>query len=193
MFSEKDAQTLLEPYHAVLFRIVTTAWRKWHEMRDHFDEPYTRTMAVNVHQFMTEAAKRAFLGRRDVRIVEEHETILISFGNNISVRLKKLNEHLGTSNYKTQRLLDLEAQLPLPGVPDGERVVVGYLPDNLGQEIEVHVVYSQAGSFVWSYDLSDYEVAEEIFIDSSLTQKPEAEWTFTPKTDEGVKREQSAS
>jgi len=186
MFSENEARGILTPYHRVFERIVRVAWRRWRDISNRFDDPYKRTRATIVYQFMAEEAKREFENHFDVHVIEENESILISLHNKLAVRLKKLNDGLRSSNYPTPRQLEFAAQLPLPGIPDCERVVVGYVPDSLGMDIDIHVVYGQGDEKIWSYELDKSFVPELSVIENPATQEEVSVWTFARKSGEDV-------
>jgi hypothetical protein len=193
MLSEKRAKNILFPYHNVLQRIVTNAWEKWRASSGQFEEPYKRTATVSIHNHMADEAKREFADCPDAHLVEEHETILVSFGGLIAVCFKKLDEQLRTSNIPTQRQFEFAGQLPLEGIPDCPRVVVGYVPDRLWLEIEVFVVFSQGNRLIWSYSLAEHHTSQLKVIDKLPTQQEDSSWNFNPRVDEDTSREQSVS
>lgn len=58
-------------------------------------------------------------------------------GETATVRFKKMDETGRTRNYPTKQIRDFDRQLPLPGIPlPPLNLVVGYLPNALGTEVE---------------------------------------------------------
>lgn len=154
MIAQKEAQTRLEQYHNVFADIMYHSWDAWKEQAPMLlNAPYKRTARQVVYNIAVEKAKTAFANEPGIHIVEEHESILLVFNDDLAVRFKKLDGSLRPSSYPTSRQCELNLQLPLPGIPDCERIIIGYVPDELEKDILVHVVYAQGDEIVWHYPL----------------------------------------
>jgi hypothetical protein len=68
---------------------------------------------------------------------------------------KKVNYALETANYPTQTALAFNAQMDLPNIPEGTRLVVGYRPDRfLSHLLDVVIVAPTERGVAWSYSLT---------------------------------------
>jgi hypothetical protein len=70
-------------------------------------------------------------------------------GEKATIRFKKMDEDGRTRNYPTKQARDFDRQLPLPGIPFPPlNLVVGYLPNALGTDVERVQVARPAGKAI---------------------------------------------
>jgi hypothetical protein len=192
------AQQILGPYHDDLARMIYEAWAVWKEkLSKEFANPHKRTIRTNVFNLIVERAKTVFGAREHegIRVLEEHESILVCFGDEVAVRFKKLDEDLRPSNYPTPRQMELGMQMPLAGVPDCNRITVGYVPDTLEESIQVFVALSNGKQRVWEYSLA--EPATELIpfhAAPNATDATEDQWEIVakPRVKQAKKRMEKA-
>ena len=80
------------------------------------------------------------------------------------VRFKKVDEDLRTSNFPTPTALLFDSQAPLPGIPLGDRVTVGYLLNEFETSIlGVFVILAKSDRVLWSYELAAAVDLVELF------------------------------
>ena len=99
-----------------------------------------------VHDYIKDEVRRRFTDRAGFTIVERRQLFLLAVGTDILLRFKKLDEDGRARNYPTQQARDFDCQLPLEGIPDAERVNVGYVLDPLGLQISVVMLSKTNGS-----------------------------------------------
>src|SRR5690606_38313121 len=91
-------------------------------------------------------------------------------GERATVRYKKMDEDGRTRNYPTKQARDFDRQLSLPGIPHPPlNLVVGYLPNALGTEVErVQVARPSGRAIYWCaaiIPVDDRVVGEPRWID----------------------------
>jgi hypothetical protein len=74
-------------------------------------------------------------------------------GISILLRFKFLDNELHTRNYPTQTAIDYNKQMPLPGIPQGVRVDLGYRPNQ--DETALNGIFA-----VWSFGLQKLWVCQ---------------------------------
>lgn len=184
MVSVEEAQGVLKEHEEVIAEIVYGAWDDWKSKSPAmFAEPYRRTSRVVVYNLIAERVKQVFGDREKegIRVLEAHESVFVLFGDEIAVRFKKLDEDLQPSNIRTSRQMELDMQLPLPEVPNCSRLIVGYVPDAVEEDILVYVTCRENGRNVWDYSLSRPVVATLVAFDSADEVENPPDWTFKPK------------
>ncbi len=153
MISESQAKAILEPYHPVIHSCVASAWRRWEQqLRFSVALPSARYAANTMYELMVDEVRRQLTQLPGVTIIEG-QRFLVGIGG-LVLRFKKLNSALETSNYPTDTAMMFDAQLVLPGIPEGPRITVGYRHDRFWSRLlDVVVVASASKQVLWSYSV----------------------------------------
>lgn len=95
-----------------------------------------RAAANCTYDHMVAEADRRFLDVRDIKPMDIRGLKLWLFGDDVVIRLKKMDEDGKVRNYPTKQARDFDLMRPLTGLPPAPaRVSVGYVLDVTGQEI----------------------------------------------------------
>lgn len=120
-----------------------------------------RTIRTVMHQLMMNELRREYKGVKNVRLMEEHETIRVLIDRRLVVRVKKMDARGVTRALKTQATLgfiDPDAPLCLPFAasevpPTTPSVDMGYVPNDLETKIDYKLVAARnGGAVLWSYE-----------------------------------------
>ena len=161
MVDISEVQKVFRPYENDLVQVIHEAWRRWSTLAPQFAKPTPRMRANVVHDLMVEEARKRFRNLPDVDVVDPPPRFLLRFEGRILVHFKKLDRRLRSHNYPTQLALAFGQQYQLPGIPDGTRITVGYLLDELCTEVNsVHAVLRKGNEIAWSYQLSTDALAD---------------------------------
>lgn len=166
----------------IVVGVFNTAWRTWITsiLRYLPDCPKRTRRAVIWTLLLNEARARfgddANIVFRETR--QGHFFFQIPGSNSagsILIRFKFLTEDLHTRNYPTETALDYNRQIPLPGIPAGIRIDVGYrLNADETALIGIFAVWSVGLTKLWVYQLdSTYpHVIEDITSRTAASSKP---------------------
>lgn len=160
-YDETTVRAQLEPHHDELRACVVGAWRRWPSVARAVARPGPSFRAHAMNELMIDEARGRFGDVPGVRIVElDHKAntdrIVLSVDPDVVVQFKKLDTDFRTRNYPTQRARAFDAQRPLPGIPPGCRVTVGYQLNTPGTDLVAVVVACQGPRGPhWWYELEE--------------------------------------
>ena len=118
---KETAQTVLKPYLQALWNIINGAFEAWLELgRDkaHLWEPlspYCRARFVYDH--IVKRAKGEFDGKPGIRMEEKRGFLIVHIQNMLTIRFKKFDPRLRTSNIKTRQQTLFSMQMEMEGLP----------------------------------------------------------------------------
>jgi hypothetical protein len=134
--SEEDVQRVkatLGSISPVLVLIVRNAWRVWQrDLLKMLPGCHVRTRRILLWSLMLQEAKLRLSDSSDIAFRETRQghVVIIVRGSrgvgSIVLRFKHLHQDFTTRNYPTQGAIRYGLQLPLPGVPRGTRLTIGY-------------------------------------------------------------------
>jgi hypothetical protein len=158
MISADRAKEVLQPYHSDLAACVWEAWKKWKdEIEPMMGHVEARTRANFIHDFFTGAVRTRLGSHVEVRFEKVRQRhLMILEDEAILLRFKKLTPDMRTSNFATKTASDFDRQLPIPGIPPGARLTVGYVLDHFGTGLRgIFVALSIGNRPVWNYEITD--------------------------------------
>ncbi len=132
MHSREAAQEILGPYMNLLAEPFPAAWKRWVDLGEEWPEVRRhlspRARASMVYDWAASRARLIFSPLTpEVRLHEAYGFLLISFHDQIYLRLKKFqNKRLLTSGIHTQQQMTFAGQQPLDGFPPSTNLVLGY-------------------------------------------------------------------
>jgi hypothetical protein len=136
------------------------AWRTWtRNILRYLPVCPTRTARSVVWALVLAEVRARLSDSPDVIFKETkqgHFFLIVPGGKKVKsilVRFKYLDQELHTHNYPTQTSIEYDEQMPLPGIPPGIRVSVGYRPNQ--DETAITGVFA-----VWSVGLQKLWVRE---------------------------------
>lgn len=95
-----------------------------------------RSAASLIHDHMCFEAERLLAGQEDVRALDVRSLKLWLIGDQVVIRLKKMDEEGRARNLQTRQQRDFDLHRTLPGVPPAPtRVTLGYFPDRTMTEV----------------------------------------------------------
>jgi hypothetical protein len=159
ILSKEEAANLLRPHFADFRSIEDGAWQKWMSLTERHKLD-NRARANIVHCFIVDMALEKFSKVKGTKAVRGGNTFWLYIGDHIKTRFKKLDRKKLYRNYPTLTQLKLALQGNIPGILPGTYLTLGYLLDDLEQNIEQHLVTLQIGK----------RVIYEIDIDAELGQ-----------------------
>jgi len=137
---KESAQTLLQPYFQILIQIINGAWAAWEqfgEIAPGLRSPLSASCRARfVYDHIVALAKVEFDTKKGVRLEEKRGFLLIHIDNLLTIRFKKFNSKLRSSNIQTRQQVLFALQMDMPGLPKSTRLVAGYKLDELAVAIE---------------------------------------------------------
>jgi hypothetical protein len=176
-----EARADLEPFHEELCACILRAHARY--LADHGDVRYLQTkrsQASNVHDYMVDEVKQLCESRGGGRLsyTLKNNLFLLHVDGRYSVKLKKLDHHLRTSNIPTQLVMDFlsQKQLELVGVEAPTNLQLGYQQDLTGTgRPRVWVTCPDGSGFEWVWELNAPET------DASTSVEPEPQVSETQR------------
>ena len=160
LLTQEDAEAILAPHRAALFSFLREGWGDWHKVvaaAPMLATSRATSRANVVYDRVTERAETYFEGQ-GIHTTRARGFLAVSLGEGrLVLRFKKFQgKSLRTSGIPTAQRLEIERQqVALDGLVS-TYVVVGYLPDDLGVDLDVlAVACTYNGSLVWQIDLRD--------------------------------------
>jgi hypothetical protein len=155
MISLDEAQRILGPYHGDLLDCTMNGWNVFiSQIAPNYPPFEKRTRRNLVNNLIMHEVTKCFFEVPGTHISTFHGRSVLQIGP-LVVRFKKVDEDLRTSNFPTPTALLFDGQAPLPGIPRGDRVTVGYLLNEFETSIlGVFVILAKSDSVLWSYELS---------------------------------------
>lgn len=149
-WTQHDAMAQLDPYFDELDTICRGGLARYQEYpADIRIEHDTRAAAANIYTHMVALAENLLTDKPGVVFKTIRNLKVWIIGEKATIRFKKMDEDGRTRNYPTKQARDFDRQLPLPGIPFPPlNLVVGYLPNALGTDVERVQVARPAGKAV---------------------------------------------
>ena len=176
IISEEQGRAAIEPMHDDLYTCVNGAWEHWKKKFEpelvHFD---ARTRASIIHDLIVGEVKTRLGDHSEVQIRKARGRWLLCFAeHSMVVHFKKLDREFRTSNARTETAFKFSHQLPLPGVPEGVRLTVGYRLNAVATELlGVWVVLAVGRKVEWKYEMPAPQTAivEQLPLGSAATSR----------------------
>jgi hypothetical protein len=156
------------------------AWREWRERHPSFlTLPSSTLRALGVHEMAVERVSAELENHPRVLIVPQvpgrrRAHFLIKDRDDVVrmiVQTKKLDRALRTSNLRTREAVRFDAQRPLPGLPMGPRLTLGYRIEEHGTKIVTEAVYRIDRKPEWHYELSGGAAVEQLPLVATSTRR----------------------
>ncbi len=157
--SSEEAEALLAPYAGTIAQCFEDAWRNWCSLRDDprgFGVPLNkRTRAGIVNDHIWQAARTHFSNAKETYFSESKGMLILCIANRLTLRFKKFDKHLRSSNIATVQQEAVAMQLSFDGLSPLNLLTVGYVLDKLETAIEkVVVTLMKNKSIEWSFEIS---------------------------------------
>lgn len=149
-WTQHDAMSQLDHYFDQLDSICRGGLARYQEYpADIRIEHDTRATATCIYTHMVALAESLLTDKPGVIFKTIRGLKVWIIGEKATIRFKKMDEDGRTRNYPTKQARDFDRQLPLPGIPYPPlNLVVGYLPNALGTDVERVQVARPAGKAV---------------------------------------------
>ena len=177
LMTEDDAAVLLAPHRAALASFLLTGWADWIKLVEQNPMLATvrnTTRANVVYDRVTELAE-AYFDAEGVTTTRSKQFLAVTLADGrLVLRFKKFKgRSMRTSGIPTTQRLEIEAQqVELDGMAV-THLTVGYLPDDLGVELDLTaVVCSFNGRPLWSIDLDAAETGSVVPVKSTKPVGP---------------------
>jgi hypothetical protein len=182
LISKSHAQGSLGPYHDGLYACVLAAWEHWKRLVSEF-HGFSRVGRRNVlHEFIVQEARTRFGDVVGVKIKETKSGRFLVRVERIVLFFKHVDSAFQPKNYPTEGAIAFSGQLPLPGVPKGPRVVIGYQLNELETELTSgSVIFLVGRKVMWDYEISKNTAGGVVIPMFDERQKPPRAPRVRPK------------
>jgi hypothetical protein len=162
VFSKSDGMASLLPHRDRLRRAVHAAWGRWlTDIRPRYVSSGPRSGRNVVHDLLVEELGREFSGVPGCGIVQRAHRNLLIIDDRLILTIKHLNDRRRPVNYPTETARAFNEQAPLPGFPEGVRLVLGYVLDELELRIvDTCVILPNGEENVWCVSLESDRSSE---------------------------------
>ena len=157
--SVDDAKRLLAPHLSTLKTCVDAGVEKFNVDQGanrHYISPHSR--ANLIRDLIIYQVRKAFEGKDGVTIIEKGRLFLLNIGGKVSLRFKKMNNRMLTSNIPTQQAQNFSRQqLSFDGfLQPSTNVNVGYIPNDVWTRPERVIIACPSGmsSNHWYMDIT---------------------------------------
>lgn len=149
-WTQDDAMSQLDPFFDELDAICRGGLARYQEYpADVRIEHDSRATATCIYTHMVALADSLLTDKSNVTFKTIRGLKVWIIGEKATIRFKKMDDDGRTRNYPTKQARDFDRQLPLPGIPYPPlNLVVGYLPNALGTDVERVQVARPAGKAV---------------------------------------------
>lgn len=172
VMGKKLALLRLGSYLELIRNCIVGAWDEYNSYPvEHRIKHTTRTRASAIHDHIIFAARRAFDGIQDVRMVEINKLFLIAFGVDIALRFKKLDDSLRSSGIPTQQSIDFIHQGDLPGIPSVTHLEAGYRVNQLGALAGTYICCPNGPSPLWYHEFEGEEDSNVVALPRIITPR----------------------
>lgn len=148
-----------------------------------------------IHDLMVKHIKREFTGIPGIATYFKHNLFLLGVGGSYTIKLKKLNRRLRTSNATTQLVLDfLRQQLEIPGLEGPTCLHLGYKlhPVELTKS-EIYITCPNGRRLAWDWLLDSGAAATRVPVVPFAPKLPTARPRRTDKARENAATEEPKS
>jgi len=155
-----DAMSSLDPHFDDIDAICRNSLATYRQYPPEFLLDHDPRAAANcVYAHMVARADERLTGRPGVRFVNIRGLKVWVIGEVATIRFKKMDEDGRSRNYPTKQTRDYDRQLQLPGLPHPPlNLVVGYLPDPTGTEVQrVQVARPSGRQIDWCAAIVPFE------------------------------------
>jgi hypothetical protein len=159
LFSENNADLVLNPYYEAIIGFFFGAWSDWQRLPIKIRAQLSpRARANLMYDFVLFRAKAHFNKiPNEVDFIEKRQLFMFGVKGQVLFRFKKLDRSGKYSNIQTRQQIQLSLQRDLPGLPGkAALVVIGYQLNPLQTEIQaILVTYQNGVQDMWTYPLDD--------------------------------------
>jgi len=156
--NQVEAERILSDHKLALTNVLAAGWNRWRSLVGKQPELgailSNRTRASLVYDCIRHEATAAFHDDETVTVSEDRGFLLLTFGNRIILRFKKFRDgKLRTSPGSSRQAREYANQV-LPGMEELTHLVAGYLPDDVGLDLEQAAITCSVGANVeWVIEL----------------------------------------
>ena len=145
----------LGSYLNLIQNCIERAWQEYSSYPvEHRLKHTSRSRASLMHDHIVFAARLAFDGITDINMVEINKLFIVTFGADIALRFKKLDDNLRSSGIETQQSLDFSRQFDLPGIASVTHLEAGYRLNRLGTALAgVYICCPNGISILWHHEI----------------------------------------
>lgn len=156
----------LGSYLGIIRSCIKKGWDDYMSLSiEHRMKHTTRSRASLVHDYIVYAARQSFDGIADARLVEINKLFMVTFGADIGLRFKKLDECFHSSGIPTQQRLDFMCQDDLPGIESVTHLEAGYSLNPLQTAIEgIYLCCPNHPSVLWYHELTEGDVSDNVIV-----------------------------
>jgi len=157
MLSQSEVQTVLEPYHHLLRKVVEDAWQIWESVPATIRAMLSPTaQATMIHDFVEHEVRNQLGHLPGVVLGECQRLFFAEVERKVVIRFKKLDSLGRASNVQTEQVKKYNAQGFLPGVPDVIKLNLGYTLDQTNTSITSIMISMPNGRHIaWHYSIPD--------------------------------------
>lgn len=158
LLTAEEAEEVLSPHREAIRGSIHKGWQQWRDLvKDHPQLDMivsSRTRAGLVYDFIRHEALGAFFAEPSVHVSEDRSFLLLTFDQKLILRFKKFrNDKMLTASARTKQAQEYALQV-LPGMEALTHLVAGYLPDELGINLEKTAITCVLGpDLKWWIDL----------------------------------------
>ena len=151
LFSQDDADSILNPHYTAFEEFMFGAWKDWESVPvAQRTQLSPRARAACVYDFIVNRAKTYFSKVKGADLVVRRGLILFGLDGKVLLRFKKLNKNKKASNILTNQQIEFSLQRTLPGIPpQAARLIVGYQLNEVPFAIELGLSAPHAGSLLF--------------------------------------------
>jgi hypothetical protein len=174
----QQAQDLFEPYKSLLAECIQYAWDQWVT----FYQPkhyllQNRSRANIIYDEIVARVAEKFNGLPNVVFKKSRGLFWLYFGDQISVRFKKLSKDGRCHNIKTRQQYMFSLQLEIPGMEKGSLFNAGYEVDSIGNLVRKAIVCPFGNRVLYQIAL-----LTEANAPIEIPENPQPKTPKTPKT-----------
>jgi len=149
-----DAQGRLGPYHDGLRACVVAAWDHWLRTMGEFPGASRRGRRTILHEYIVAEVRTRYGDVPGVKIRELKSGRFLIVVEGLVLLFKHVDSALRPSNYPTKTAIAFNQQMPLPEVPRGSRLIIGYQLNEFETALSgIHVIMMLDTTVNWSYEL----------------------------------------
>jgi len=177
VISQRDAEAILAPHLDALRGFLEGGWADWHEMVARSPELATSraTTRANIVYDRITARAEEYFDAQGIPADRRGQMLAVSFDDGrLIMRFKKFRSRkLSTSGIPTQQRLEFEFQQVVLDGTASTYVVAGYLPDELGLDLDLlAIACTFDGRVLWQIDLAGQGLAPVLPVPVDSPQGP---------------------
>lgn len=156
--TENEIITDIFPYQEMLTTSILSGWD------DYLTKNYSkfarsihkaRTRANIVHDHIVCNVKIQFQNVKNVSFIETRGIFFINIRNKYLIRFKMFDNNIRHKNFQTPHAIAFDSQESLPGIPQGARLIAGYILNSLETAIKnIYLTCPNGSSNQWCWNLA---------------------------------------